>query len=140
MPLIHKLEETKGTLLVVSSGAAKLMSPRCAPYAATKAAVHTFIDSIRQDLILHSSNVTLITSTLGNIDTPNAIKATKSEIDHLGWYSARSTARSILLAVLAKQQHHNFPFVKMWFPIAIRQLMPISVDSVIRNVVAKGFS
>ncbi len=137
VPLLDALEETGGELLVVSSGAAKVASPRVAPYAATKGAVQAYFDSLRQDMALAGRRASITTCVLGNIDTPNAKVNTHGDIDHLGWSRASDTAVFMAKATAVREPHTFYPYTMLSATNAMRALAPSAIDWVTRNVIAR---
>lgn len=66
---LDMLEESRGSIAVISSLAGKMGLPRVAPYAATKHALHGFFDSFRHELAENGTDVSITSVFLGNIDT-----------------------------------------------------------------------
>ncbi|XP_061634082.1 hydroxysteroid 11-beta-dehydrogenase 1-like protein isoform X2 [Phyllopteryx taeniolatus] len=74
---LPSLEQSKGSLVVVSSLLGKVTSPFVAPYTSTKFALNGFFGALNHELAMKSSNVTITTCTLGLIDTDSAMEKIK---------------------------------------------------------------
>jgi short-subunit dehydrogenase len=68
------LEKTGGHIAVVSSGSAKIAAPFHPLYVTTKKALHGFFDTVRHELHLVGSRVTVGLLVLGMIATPEVIR------------------------------------------------------------------
>uniref|UniRef100_A0A8D0GR66 Hydroxysteroid 11-beta-dehydrogenase 1-like protein n=1 Tax=Sphenodon punctatus TaxID=8508 RepID=A0A8D0GR66_SPHPU len=71
------LEESKGSLVVVSSLVGRIATPFAAPYTATKFALEGFFASLRQELVMQQKEVSVTVCILGLIDTESALKKTR---------------------------------------------------------------
>jgi len=71
------LENTEGHIAVVSSGSAKIAAPFHIGYVTSKKALHGFYDTLRHELHLLKSKVTIGILVLGMIATPEVIKDAK---------------------------------------------------------------
>nr|XP_032837312.1 hydroxysteroid 11-beta-dehydrogenase 1-like protein [Petromyzon marinus] len=67
------LETSGGNILAVSSLCGKVPTPLVSPYAASKFALEGFFGSLRQELKLRHSNVSITIATLGYINTDTAV-------------------------------------------------------------------
>mmetsp|Transcript_57 Transcript_57/g.128 ORF Transcript_57/g.128 Transcript_57/m.128 type:complete len:302 (+) Transcript_57:159-1064(+) len=135
MPLLPHLERSKGRLVVVSSAAAKIASPKTAPYAMTKSAVQAFFESLRQDLYIHKSNVSITICVLGNIASKNALKNTKGDLQHLAWSGTRETAVAIAKAAALRFEVLHFPYFELASMIILRSIVPSFADWLTRMIV-----
>lgn len=70
------LEQSSGSIAVVSSIAGKMTQPLIAPYSASKFALDGFFSTIRKEYSLTKINVSITLCVLGLINTETAMKAT----------------------------------------------------------------
>jgi len=136
MAMLPYLNENDGRLVVVSSGVAKIASPRTAPYAATKGAVQAFFESIRQDLILRGSSLSVTLCVLGNIASENAKTNTNGAIDHLGWSSVGDAAHVIMAGSALNLHTIYFPYMELSAMISLRAIAPTFADWLTRIVIS----
>ncbi|XP_028857286.1 hydroxysteroid 11-beta-dehydrogenase 1-like protein isoform X2 [Denticeps clupeoides] len=80
------LEQSKGSLMAVSSMLGKVCSPLALPYTATKFAINGFFGSLRHELAMKKSNVSISVCTLGLIDTESAMEKIKPYSDMPGLF------------------------------------------------------
>ncbi|KAJ0065180.1 hypothetical protein NL108_005669, partial [Boleophthalmus pectinirostris] len=73
---LPSLEQSKGSLVIISSLVGKMPWPLTAPYTATKSALNGFFGSLQHELAMRNSNVSLSICTLGSIDTETAMEKT----------------------------------------------------------------
>jgi len=138
MAMLPHLNDIDGQLVVVSSGVAKIASPKTAPYAATKGAVQAFFESIRQDLILRGSNLSITLCVLGNVASENAKANTNGAIDHLGWSSVDDAAHVIMAGGALKRHTVYFPYTELSAMISLRVVAPTFADWLTRVVITGG--
>uniref|UniRef100_A0A672HP47 Hydroxysteroid 11-beta-dehydrogenase 1-like protein n=1 Tax=Salarias fasciatus TaxID=181472 RepID=A0A672HP47_SALFA len=74
---LASLEDSKGSLVVVSSLLGKMPSPFVAPYTSTKFALNGFFGALNHELAMKRSNVSISICTLGLIDTETAMEKVK---------------------------------------------------------------
>ncbi|KAJ7412264.1 hydroxysteroid 11-beta-dehydrogenase 1-like protein [Willisornis vidua] len=72
------LEQSRGSLVVVSSVAGKIPTPFTTSYSATKFALDGFFSSLRHELTMQKSNVSITLCILGLIDTEAALENTRA--------------------------------------------------------------
>ncbi|XP_029905017.1 hydroxysteroid 11-beta-dehydrogenase 1-like protein [Myripristis murdjan] len=116
------LEQSKGSLVIVSSLLGKMPSPFVAPYSSTKFALNGFFGSLQHELAMKKSNVSISICTLGLIDTESAMEKVRSVTD-VPAYPATEAALNIIIAGATKQQEVFYPWftytaslTKDWFP------------------------
>uniref|UniRef100_A0A3Q2EB23 Hydroxysteroid (11-beta) dehydrogenase 1-like a n=1 Tax=Cyprinodon variegatus TaxID=28743 RepID=A0A3Q2EB23_CYPVA len=86
---LPSLEQSKGSLVVVSSLLAKMTSPFTLPYTSTKFALNGFFGSLNHELAMKKSNVSISICTLGLIDTESAME----KVRFVKYIQAASTAQ-----------------------------------------------
>lgn len=116
------LEQSKGSLVVVSSLLGKMPSPFVAPYTSTKFALNGFFGSLQHELAMKKSNVSISICTLGLIDTQSAMEKVRDVTD-VPAYPATEAALNIIIAGATRQQELFYPWftyvasvTKDWFP------------------------
>ncbi|CAL8253996.1 unnamed protein product [Merluccius merluccius] len=116
------LEQSKGSLVVVSSLLGKMPSPFVAPYSSTKFALNGFFGSLQHELAMKKSNVSISICTLGLIDTESAMEKVKGKTD-VPAYPATDAALNIIITGATRQPEGYYPWftyllsiVKDWFP------------------------
>ncbi|XP_071762211.1 hydroxysteroid 11-beta-dehydrogenase 1-like protein [Centroberyx gerrardi] len=119
---LPSLEQSKGSLVVVSSLLGKIPSPFVAPYTSTKFALNGFFGSLQHELAMKKSNVSISICTLGLIDTESAMEKIKGITD-VPAYPATDAALNIIATGATRQQELFYPWftcivslVKDWFP------------------------
>ncbi|XP_028258886.1 hydroxysteroid 11-beta-dehydrogenase 1-like protein [Parambassis ranga] len=123
------LEQSKGSLVVVSSLLGKLPSPFVAPYTSTKFALNGFFGALSHELLMKKSNVTISICTLGLIDTESAMEKVK-DISTVPAYPATEAALNIVITGATRQQELFYPWftqivtlTKDWFPSVTGYIM-----------------
>ncbi|MEQ2242964.1 hypothetical protein ILYODFUR_002223 [Ilyodon furcidens] len=119
---LPSLEQSKGSMIVVSSMAGKMSNPFAAPYTATKCALNGFFGSLNHELAMKKSNVSISICTLGLIDTESALNAVRGIITTPA-YPATEAALNIIITGATRQQELYYPWftyvmnlTKDWFP------------------------
>lgn len=128
---LPSLEQSKGSLVVVSSLLGKMPSPFVAPYTSTKFALNGFFGSLYHELAMKKSNVSLSICTLGLIDTEAAMQKVK-DIVAIPAYPASDTALNIIITGATRQQELFYP----WFTYVVaitREWFPSLTNYVIQN-------
>uniref|UniRef100_H2LI64 Hydroxysteroid (11-beta) dehydrogenase 1-like a n=2 Tax=Oryzias latipes TaxID=8090 RepID=H2LI64_ORYLA len=104
------LERTGGALVVVSSVGGRVNTPCVAPYTSTKFALNGFFGSLRHELVMKRSNVSISICTLGLIDTASAMKHVR-EFTDMPAYPAADAALNIIITGATRQRELFYP----WF-------------------------
>uniref|UniRef100_A0A3P9B656 Hydroxysteroid (11-beta) dehydrogenase 1-like a n=1 Tax=Maylandia zebra TaxID=106582 RepID=A0A3P9B656_9CICH len=119
---LPSLEQNKGSLVVVSSLLGKITSPFVAPYSSTKFALNGFFGSLRHELAMKKSNVSISVCTLGLIDTDSAMEKVRGVTD-VPAYPATDAALNIIITGSTRQPELFYPWftyfiviTKDWFP------------------------
>ncbi|XP_034036151.1 hydroxysteroid 11-beta-dehydrogenase 1-like protein [Thalassophryne amazonica] len=129
------LVQSKGSLVVISSLAAKMSCPFVAPYTSTKSALNGFFGSLYHELVMKKSNVSVSICTLGLIDTENAMKKVRGSVN-MPAYPASEAAMNIIITGAQRQPQLFYPwFTRVlilcndWFPSVASYLMGNSFNS-----------
>ncbi|KAM3876118.1 hydroxysteroid 11-beta-dehydrogenase 1-like protein [Diretmus argenteus] len=119
---LRTLEQSKGSLVIVSSLLGKMPSPFVAPYSATKFALNGFFGALSHELAMKKSNVSISICTLGLIDTDSAMEKVRGLTD-VPAYPATDAALSIITAGATRTPESFYPWftyiaslTKDWFP------------------------
>lgn len=119
---LASLEQSRGSLVVVSSLLGKMSSPFVAPYTSTKFALNGFFGALHHELAMRKSNVSISICTLGLIDTESAMEKVK-DITNVPAYPATDAALNIIKTGATRQQELFYPWFtqvavlsKEWFP------------------------
>ncbi|XP_019752169.1 hydroxysteroid 11-beta-dehydrogenase 1-like protein [Hippocampus comes] len=106
---LPSLEQSKGSVVVVSSLLGKLTSPFVAPYISTKFALNGFFGALTHELAMKNSNVSITTCTLGLIDTESAMEKVK-DVSHVPAYPATEAALNIIKTGATRQRELFYPW------------------------------
>ncbi|KAE8294318.1 Hydroxysteroid 11-beta-dehydrogenase 1-like protein [Larimichthys crocea] len=116
------LEQSKGSLVVVSSLLGKMANPFVAPYASTKFALNGFFGALQHELAMKKSNVSISICTLGLIDTDSAMEKVRG-VTNVPAYPATDAAMNIIITGATRQLELFYPWptylltlTKDWFP------------------------
>lgn len=128
---LPSLEQSKGSLVIVSSLLGKMTSPFAVPYTATKFALNGFFGSLRHELAMKNSNVSVSICTLGLIDTDSAMQKVRGVIDAPA-YPATEAALNIIITGATQQPELYYP----WFTYILtvtKDWIPAVTDYIIQN-------
>lgn len=119
---LASLEQSKGSLVIVSSLLGKMPSPFVAPYTSTKFALNGFFGALYHELAMKRSNVSISLCTLGLIDTESAMEKVRG-VTSVPAYPASEAALNIVITGATRQQELFYPWftyvasvIKDWFP------------------------
>ncbi|XP_029285842.1 hydroxysteroid 11-beta-dehydrogenase 1-like protein isoform X2 [Cottoperca gobio] len=119
---LASLEQSKGSLVIVSSLLGKMSSPFVAPYTSTKFALNGFFGAFQHELAMKKSNVSVSICTLGLIDTDSAMEKVR-EVTSVPAYPATDAALNIIITGATRQSELFYPWftyivslTKDWFP------------------------
>ncbi|XP_030639899.1 hydroxysteroid 11-beta-dehydrogenase 1-like protein [Chanos chanos] len=116
------LEESKGSIIVVSSMAGKIFTPFVAPYTATKSALNGFYGSLQHELAMQNRNVSITICTLGLIDTESAMRAVKGRTSLIPSPASEAAWQMIKGGALRQSEvfypwtTYVYTFFRDWFP------------------------
>nr|XP_057930080.1 hydroxysteroid 11-beta-dehydrogenase 1-like protein [Doryrhamphus excisus] len=125
------LEQNKGKLVVVSSLLGKMTSPFVAPYTSTKFALNGFFGTLRHELALKKSNVSISICTLGLIDTDAAMEKVKG-VTNMPAYPASEAALKIIMTGATGERELFYP----WYTYIVtltKDFFPSISDYVIQS-------
>eukprot|EP00058_Branchiostoma_floridae_P014535 XP_002600023.1 hydroxysteroid dehydrogenase 1I [Branchiostoma floridae] len=123
LPTLHK---NSGSIVVVGSGAGKFPVPLNAIYAGTKFGLRGFFSSLRQELRIQKSNVSITYIVLGSIDTGLGKKAIKDRgLDtKQPMYPAAVAAQVIIRGGATRQRDVYYPWGQIWTIAKIWDIFP----------------
>uniref|UniRef100_I3JB86 Hydroxysteroid (11-beta) dehydrogenase 1-like a n=1 Tax=Oreochromis niloticus TaxID=8128 RepID=I3JB86_ORENI len=128
---LPSLEQNKGSLVVVSSLLGKITSPFVAPYTSTKFALNGFFGSLRHELAMKKSNVSISVCTLGLIDTDSAMEKVRGITD-VQAYPATDAALNIIITGATRQPELFYPWFTYFIAIT-KDWFPSVTDYIIQN-------
>ncbi|XP_033820654.1 hydroxysteroid 11-beta-dehydrogenase 1-like protein [Periophthalmus magnuspinnatus] len=127
---LPSLEQSKGSLVIVSSFVGKVAGPLTAPYTATKSALNGFFGSLQHELAMKNSNVSLSICTLGLIDTETAMEKIKGIVNNVPAAPASEAALNIIKTGATRQAELYYPYntyiitlIKDWNPAVTNYLI-----------------
>ncbi|KFQ00418.1 Hydroxysteroid 11-beta-dehydrogenase 1-like [Leptosomus discolor] len=125
------LENSKGSLVVVSSLTGKIPTPFTTSYSATKFALDGFFSSLRHELIMRKRNVSITLCILGLIDTDTALENTRGKV-HITASPASEAALTIIQGGATRVQEVFYPW---WLQhmCCLWALFPNDRDQVLRS-------
>ncbi|XP_020636309.1 11-beta-hydroxysteroid dehydrogenase 1 isoform X1 [Pogona vitticeps] len=126
------LKKSAGSIVVVSSMAGKVGFPLLVPYSATKFALDGFFSSLRQELVMQNTNVSITLCVLGLIDTENAMK-TVSGVFTSPAAPKEECALEIIKGGALRQREVYYEYTSTKFPLLIRDWVPDLLDYLIRR-------
>ncbi|XP_065832979.1 hydroxysteroid 11-beta-dehydrogenase 1-like protein [Oscarella lobularis] len=125
--LVHKampyLEQSHGSIVVLSSFLGKFGIPYFALYSASKHALQGYFDSLRHELIVAKSNVSITTIVLGRVRTQTAYNQLANKTI-TNWLEPNTTAKVIVKAGVRKEQDFYYSYIefsamsylRIWLP------------------------
>ncbi|XP_021234426.1 hydroxysteroid 11-beta-dehydrogenase 1-like protein isoform X2 [Numida meleagris] len=102
------LEKSGGSVVVVSSLTGKVPTPFTTSYSATKFALDGFFSSLRHELTMQNSNVSITLCILGLIDTDTALEKTRGKV-HISPSPAPEAALAIIRGGAARLHEVFYP-------------------------------
>ncbi|KAM9385839.1 hydroxysteroid 11-beta-dehydrogenase 1-like protein [Pholidichthys leucotaenia] len=133
---LPSLEQSKGSLVAVSSLAGKMPSPLAVPYSSTKFALNGFFGSLRHELTMKKSNVSISICMLGLIDTESAMAAVKGIVSAPA-SPATEAALNIIITGATRQPELYYPW-HIYIMCIIKDLFPSVTDYIIMNFYSKN--
>ncbi|XP_014024787.2 hydroxysteroid 11-beta-dehydrogenase 1-like protein [Salmo salar] len=126
------LEQSSGSIVVVSSLLGKMCSPFMAPYTSTKFALNGFFGTLQHELAMQRSNVSITITVLALIDTDSAMEKVKGFTNIPAW-PASEAALHIITSGATRQTESYYPWF-WYYGSLIRDWFPYLRDISIRNL------
>ncbi|XP_071140812.1 hydroxysteroid 11-beta-dehydrogenase 1-like protein isoform X1 [Mytilus edulis] len=133
------LEESRGSIVVVSSLAGKVAQPFSGVYSSTKFALDGFFGSIRQEFALRNCDVSITLCVIGLVGTESAISELRNFGQHflLKYIKAAEppdAAYAIIRGGALRAREIYFPYMETRVLTLLRDLLPRTVDYINRWV------
>ncbi|NWH77929.1 DHI1L protein, partial [Piaya cayana] len=103
------LEQSKGSLVVVSSLTGKIPTPFTTSYSAAKFALDGFFSSLRHELMMQKREISITLCILGLIDTESALENTRGKV-HITASPAPEAALAIIQGSATRLQEVFYPW------------------------------
>uniref|UniRef100_A0A8C5LPC7 Hydroxysteroid 11-beta-dehydrogenase 1-like protein n=1 Tax=Leptobrachium leishanense TaxID=445787 RepID=A0A8C5LPC7_9ANUR len=104
------LVQSHGSIVVLSSLTGKTPIPFAAPYIASKSALEGFFVSLRQELTMRETPVSITLCVLGLVDTQSAMKKTTGKVS-LPIYPAQDAAYAVVSAGARRVKEMYYPWL-----------------------------
>eukprot|EP00058_Branchiostoma_floridae_P026290 XP_002611781.1 hypothetical protein BRAFLDRAFT_128890 [Branchiostoma floridae] len=126
------LEQSNGSVVVVSSLLGKIAGTFGSFYSGAKFALDGFFSSLRQELQLKKANVTITLAVLGLIDTELSMNSAKvigiENLAKITALSAEDAAMAIIRSGAVRQRELYYPWSMVWPLSTLRALFPQLLD------------
>ncbi|KAJ8008072.1 hypothetical protein DPEC_G00100970 [Dallia pectoralis] len=129
---LPSLEQSHGSVMVVSSLYGKVSAPLLAAYVSTKFALNGFFGTLQHELVMQRSNVSISVHTLGLVDTESAMEMVK-EFSNVPAWPAGEAALHIITSGVTRQTESYYPWF-WYYCCLIRDWFPYLRDLGIRNL------
>ncbi|XP_048371075.1 hydroxysteroid 11-beta-dehydrogenase 1-like protein B [Sphaerodactylus townsendi] len=127
---LEMLQESEGSIIVISSMTGRIGSPFNTEYSAAKFALEGFYSALRTEMRLRKINLYVTVAVLGYIDTENAMKAVGDRMS-LVPSSKEECAQKIVRGGVLRHREVIFPYWSQKFVLLLRDWMPNLVDQLI---------
>ncbi|XP_034072120.1 hydroxysteroid 11-beta-dehydrogenase 1-like protein [Gymnodraco acuticeps] len=128
---LPSLEQSNGSLVIVSSLLGKMPSPFVAPYTSTKFALNGFFGALQHELAMKKSNVSISICTLGLIDTEAAMEKVKG-VTSVPAYPATEAAMNIIITGATRQSELFYPWITYILSIT-KEIFPSITGYIMKN-------
>ncbi|OCT98224.1 hypothetical protein XELAEV_18010455mg [Xenopus laevis] len=127
---LKALQESQGSIVVMSSMSGRIGAPFTTSYCASKFALEGFYSSLRREFALQNSNMSVTVAVLGYIDTENAVKKVGNKVS-MSASSKEDCAREVVKAAVLKQPELFYPYwgikpfvlLRDWFPGLVAKIL-----------------
>uniref|UniRef100_A0A8D0B7X2 Uncharacterized protein n=1 Tax=Salvator merianae TaxID=96440 RepID=A0A8D0B7X2_SALMN len=106
---LKMLNESQGSIIVVSSISGRVQSPFAVPYAAAKFALEGFYTSLRSELHLRKADLPITVAVLGYIDTDSAVSSVHGKVK-MAPSPKEDCAREIVKGGALRQREVFYPY------------------------------
>lgn len=133
------LEESKGSIVVVSSLAGKVAQPFSGVYSSTKFALDGFFGSLRQEFALRNCDVSVTLCVIGLVATESAISELKNFkqfflLNNIKAAEPPDAAYAIIRGGALRAREIYFPYMETRVLTMLRDWLPKTVDYINRFV------
>ncbi|KAI8503190.1 hypothetical protein Bbelb_190110 [Branchiostoma belcheri] len=126
------LEQSNGSVVVVSSGLGKITGTFVSYYSGAKFALDGFFGSLRQELQLKKVDVSITLVVLGMVDTEQSMNSAKVmgllDVAKMIAYSAEDAAMAIIRGGATRQRELYYPWMMVWPLAKLRAVFPELLD------------
>ncbi|KAE8634448.1 hypothetical protein XENTR_v10002310 [Xenopus tropicalis] len=120
---LRALQESQGSIVVMSSMSGRIGAPFTTSYCASKFALEGFYSSLRREFDLQKNNMSVTVAILGYIDTENAVKKVGNKVTMTA-SSKEDCAREVVKAAVLRRPELFYPYwgikpivlLRDWFP------------------------
>uniref|UniRef100_K7FZA0 Hydroxysteroid 11-beta dehydrogenase 1 like n=1 Tax=Pelodiscus sinensis TaxID=13735 RepID=K7FZA0_PELSI len=124
------LQESQGSIIVISSMSGRIGTPFTLSYSAAKFALEGFYSSLRRELHLQQINLSVTIAVLGYIDTDNAVKIVGDKIT-MKANPKEECAQVVVRAGVLRHREVIYPYwsqkplllLKEWIPGLLERLL-----------------
>nr|XP_056715814.1 hydroxysteroid 11-beta-dehydrogenase 1-like protein A [Euleptes europaea] len=127
---LDMLQESEGSIIVISSMAGRISSPFNIEYSAAKFALEGFYSGLRSELRLRKINLAVTVAVLGFIDTDTALKEVTNRMT-LVPSSKEECAQKIVQGGVMRHREVFYPYWSQKFVLMFRDWMPDLVDHLV---------
>ncbi|XP_020654733.3 hydroxysteroid 11-beta-dehydrogenase 1-like protein B [Pogona vitticeps] len=127
---LEMLQESHGTIIVISSVAGRMPSPFSVWYSASKFALEGFYSSLRTELRLRKVDLPITVAVLGYIDTDSAVQIVGDRITMTA-SPKDECARAIVKGGVLRHREVFYPYWSTKIPLLFRDWMPEYFDHMI---------
>ncbi len=132
---IHSLKESNGQIVVVSSLAGHVGTPKTGVYSSSKHALHGFFDAFRNELIMSGfGNIGITLCAIGATDTEGA-QSFKDKITTVTWDPPEDAARAIVNGGALRRRDIYHPQYIVYPTVLLDRLFPDLIDRLLRGSV-----
>ncbi|XP_015285070.1 PREDICTED: hydroxysteroid 11-beta-dehydrogenase 1-like protein B [Gekko japonicus] len=124
---LHMLQESEGSIIVLSSMSGRIGSPFITEYSAAKFAVEGFYSGLRSEMRLRKINLAVTVAVLGYIDTETAMREVGNKMT-LVPSSKEECAQKIVQGGVLRHREVIYPYWSQKFVLMLRDWMPDVVD------------
>ncbi|OCU01774.1 hypothetical protein XELAEV_18007551mg [Xenopus laevis] len=127
---LSALQESQGSIVVISSMSGRIGAPFTTSYCASKFALEGFYSSLRREFALQNSKMSVTVAVLGYIDTENAVKKVGNKVSMTA-SSKEDCAREVVTAAVLQQPEIFYPYwgikpfvlLRDWFPGLVAKIL-----------------
>nr|XP_013800293.1 PREDICTED: hydroxysteroid 11-beta-dehydrogenase 1-like protein B [Apteryx mantelli mantelli] len=124
------LRESQGSIVVVSSLSGRIGGPFTLAYNAAKFALEGFYSSLRRELRLQQTNVSVTIAVLGYINTDNAVKKVGDKI-RMAANPKEECAQKIVQAGVLRQPEVFYPYWSLKPLLLFKEWMPGLIETLL---------
>ncbi|XP_009685787.1 hydroxysteroid 11-beta-dehydrogenase 1-like protein B [Struthio camelus] len=124
------LQESQGSIIVISSLSGRIGAPFALAYSAAKFALEGFYSSLRRELHLQQTNLSVTIAVLGYINTDNAVKKVGDKI-RMAANPKEECAQEIVRAGVLRQPEVFYPYWSLKPLLLVKEWMPNLLDTLL---------